>query len=199
MKSSEYTTIIAGSGIAGLYTALRLSESNQGRQKILLVTKSNLSESNSRYAQGGIVGVMHENASDSVSLHVKDTLKAGAGLSDTAVVQFISENSEKVINDLLSHGVDFDRDEDDNLRFTMEGAHSARRILHAGGDATGLCIEKQGIKLFKNVLHRQGHITVTASKIEIILPVWNQITLDSATDTLIQKFVLVSPDNYTFH
>ncbi|MCR5261343.1 MAG: L-aspartate oxidase [Candidatus Gastranaerophilales bacterium] len=142
MKSSEYSTIIAGSGIAGLYTALRLSEGNQGKQKILLVTKSNLSESNSRYAQGGIVGVMRENASDSVSLHVKDTLKAGAGLSDTSVVKFISENSEKVINDLLSHGVDFDRDEDDNLRFTMEGAHSARRILHAGGDATGLCIEK---------------------------------------------------------
>ena len=141
MKSSEFTTIIAGSGIAGLYTALRLSEVSD-KQKILLGTKSNLNESNSKYAQGGIVGVMHENASDSVTLHVQDTLKAGAGLSDTAVVKFISENSEKVINDLLLHGVDFDRDEEDNLRYTMEGAHSARRILHAGGDATGLFIEK---------------------------------------------------------
>ena len=141
MNSSEYTAIVAGSGIAGLYTALRLSESSE-QHKILLITKSNIRESNSRYAQGGIVGVMHENKLDSVTLHVKDTLKAGAGLSDLSSVQFISENSEKVIKDLLMHGVDFDRDEENNLKFTMEGAHSVRRILHSGGDATGLCIEK---------------------------------------------------------
>lgn len=142
MKSSEYTEIVVGSGISGLYTALRLSESNSAKQNILLITKSNIRESNSKYAQGGIVGVMHENKIDSVTLHVQDTLKAGAGLSDTGVVKFISENSEKVINDLLEHGVDFDRDEENNLKFTMEGAHSVRRILHSGGDATGFCIEK---------------------------------------------------------
>lgn len=143
MKSSEYTEIIAGSGISGLYTALRLAEnSNSSKKNVLLITKSNIRESNSRYAQGGIVGVMNENKLDSVTLHVQDTLKAGAGLSDTGVVKFISENSEKVIKDLLEHGVEFDRDEDDNLKFTMEGAHSVRRILHSGGDATGLCIEQ---------------------------------------------------------
>lgn len=142
MKSSEYSTIVTGSGIAGLYTAIRLSENVSSNEKILLITKSNIKESNSKYAQGGIVGVMHENKADSVTLHVQDTLKAGAGLSDPKVVKFISENSEKVINDLLFHGVDFDRDEQNNLNFTMEGAHSVRRILHSGGDATGLCIEK---------------------------------------------------------
>ena len=124
MKSSEYTEIVVGSGIAGLYTALRLSENDAAKQNILLVTKSNIRESNSKYAQGGIVGVMHDNKLDSVSLHVKDTLKSGAGLSDTAVVKYISENSEKVIKDLLEQGVDFDRDKDDNLIFTMEGANS---------------------------------------------------------------------------
>ena len=91
MKSSEYTEIVVGSGIAGLYTALRLSENDAAKQNILLVTKSNIRESNSKYAQGGIVGVMHDNKLDSVSLHVKDTLKSGAGLSDTAVVKYISE------------------------------------------------------------------------------------------------------------
>ncbi len=142
MKSSEYTAIVVGSGIAGLYTALRLSENHAAKQNILLITKSNIRESNSRYAQGGIVGIMHENKLDSVTLHVKDTLKSGAGLSDTAVVKFISENSEKVINDLLEQGVDFDRDKENHLKFTMEGAHSVRRILHSGGDATGFYIEK---------------------------------------------------------
>lgn len=141
MKTSEYAAIVVGSGIAGLYTALRLSEINSVKN-ILLVTKSNIKESNSKYAQGGIVGVMHDNKLDSVKLHVEDTLKAGAGLSEADVVKFISENSEKVIKDLLKHGVDFDRDEENNLKFTMEGAHSVRRILHSGGDATGFCIEK---------------------------------------------------------
>lgn len=142
MKSSEYSMIIAGSGIAGLYTAIKLSENLSENEKILLITKSNLKESNSKYAQGGIVGVMHENKVDSVKLHVQDTLKAGAGLSDVGVVKFISENSEKVIKDLLKEGVDFDRDKENNLNFTMEGAHSVRRILHSGGDATGFHIEK---------------------------------------------------------
>lgn len=142
MKSSKYTAIVAGSGVAGLFAALKLSEQKNPEQKILLITKSDIKNSNSRYAQGGIVSVMKENPTDSISLHVKDTLKSGAGLSDTDVVEFISKNSEQVIKELLAHGVNFDRDEENNLRFTMEGAHSVRRILHAGGDATGLFMEQ---------------------------------------------------------
>lgn len=142
MKSSKYTAIVAGSGVAGLFAALKLSEQNNPEQKILLITKSDIKNSNSRYAQGGIVSVMKENPTDSISLHVKDTLKSGAGLSDIDVVEFISKNSEQVTKELLAHGVNFDRDEENNLRFTMEGAHSVRRILHAGGDATGLFMEQ---------------------------------------------------------
>ncbi len=141
MKRSEQTAIVVGSGISGLYTALRLSKNNKFKN-ILLITKTNILECNSRYAQGGIVGVMKENEADSVTLHIKDTLKAGAGLSDKEAVKIISENSEKVINNLLEYGVEFDRDEENKFKFTMEGAHSVRRILHSGGDATGLCIEK---------------------------------------------------------
>jgi L-aspartate oxidase len=138
MDLSEYRAIVVGSGLAGLYTALKLSEENS---KILLITKSELTEANSRYAQGGIVAVLSENTCDSVDLHIKDTLKSGDGLSDESVVRYISENSEAVIKDLFEYGVDFDRDREKKLRFTMEGAHSVRRILHSGGDATGYCLE----------------------------------------------------------
>lgn len=150
MKHSKYSVVIVGSGISGLYAAIKLSESMNLPDGILLLTKSQLSESNSRYAQGGIVGVLTENAPDSVSLHVADTIKAGCGLSDFNVVKFISENSQYAIKDLMSYGVEFDRDKQNGLTFTLEGAHSVRRILHVGGDATGYGIEKALVNKVKN-------------------------------------------------
>lgn len=142
MRLSRQSTIIIGSGIAGLYAAIKLSQNiNIKNNKILLVTKSNLRESNSRYAQGGIVGVLPENTHDSIELHVQDTLNAGAGLSDPEITEFISRNSAEVIADLITCGVEFDKDGDKDLALTLEGAHSVRRILHSGGDATGRSIE----------------------------------------------------------
>lgn len=137
MKYSEYSAVVVGSGAAGLYAALKISQQVNVPDGILLITKSELGESNSRYAQGGIVGVIHQNPEDSVNSHVNDTLNAGAGLSDEETVEFISKTSDLVINDLISMGVDFDKDEKGNLTFTLEAAHSIRRILHLGGDATG--------------------------------------------------------------
>lgn len=137
MKHSEYSVVIVGSGAAGLYAALKLARQISLPDGILLLTKSTLGESNSRYAQGGIVGVVHQNPSDSVESHVADTLKAGAGLSDEKVTRYISEISDNVINDLIDCGVNFDKDSKGDLNFTLEAAHSFRRILHVGGDATG--------------------------------------------------------------
>ena len=137
MKYSEYSVVIVGSGAAGLYSALKISQQINLPDGILLVTKSNLGESNSRYAQGGIVGVLHQNREDNVNLHVEDTLRAGAGLSDRKTVEYISQASDQVINDLMECGVKFDKEADGNLTFTLESAHSVRRILHSGGDATG--------------------------------------------------------------
>lgn len=137
MKYSEYSVVIVGSGAAGLYSALKISQQINLPDGILLVTKSNLGESNSRYAQGGIVGVLHQNREDNVNLHVEDTLRAGAGLSDRKTVEYISQASDQVINDLMECGVKFDKEADGNLTFTLEAAHSVRRILHSGGDATG--------------------------------------------------------------
>ena len=142
MKHSKYSIIIVGSGIAGLYAGLKLSQQTSLPDGILIITKSKLGESNSRYAQGGIVGVMKDNINDSVESHICDTLKAGAGLSEYDTVKFISENSNDVIEDLINIGVDFDKDENNKITYTLEAAHSINRVLHSGGDATGKMIEK---------------------------------------------------------
>lgn len=142
MKHSKYSAVIIGTGIAGLYAALKITQSAKLPDGLLLITKSKLGESNSRYAQGGIVAVLDENKKDSTSLHISDTLKAGAGLSDFNVTKFISENSDRVIKDLLNLGVEFDKNGDNNFYLTLEAAHSVNRILHSGGDATGKGIEK---------------------------------------------------------
>lgn len=154
MKYSRYSTIIVGSGIAGLYAALKIEQQTKLPDGILLLTKSKLGESNSRYAQGGMVAVMKENKKDSTEAHITDTIKAGAGLSEFNTVKFISENSDKVVKDLLKFGVEFDRDENGGLCFTKEAAHSVRRILHSGGDATGKMIEQalcERVKENKNI------------------------------------------------
>lgn len=142
MKHSKYSAVIIGGGIAGLYAALKITNQSQLSDGLLLITKSKLGESNSRYAQGGIVAVLEENKKDSPSLHISDTLKAGAGLSDFNVTKFISETSDNVIKDLLTYGVEFDKNDDDDFYLTLEAAHSVNRILHSGGDATGKGIEK---------------------------------------------------------
>ena len=89
MKHSEYSAVVIGSGAAGLYVALKLASQINLPDGVLLITKSRLGESNSKYAQGGIVGVLHRNIGDDVELHVADTLKAGAGLSDEKVTKYI--------------------------------------------------------------------------------------------------------------
>ncbi len=137
MKYSEYSVVVIGSGAAGLYAALKISQQIKLPEGLLLITKAELGESNSRYAQGGIVGVIHQNPDDKVSLHVEDTLKAGAGLSEEKTTEYISAASDEVLNDLINNGVPFDRDTQGNLTFTLEAAHSMKRILHSGGDATG--------------------------------------------------------------
>ncbi len=146
MKQTKYSAVIVGSGIAGLYAAIKLRKEASLPDGILIVTKSQLIESNSKYAQGGMVCVMPENKLDSCTLHIEDTVKAGAGLTDRNTAEFISKKSAQVVKELQNLGVDFDRDENNKLKFTKEAAHSVNRILHAGGDATGFCIENALVK-----------------------------------------------------
>lgn len=149
MKHSRYSVVIIGSGIAGLYAALKISDMLKLPEGILLITKSTLENCNSYYAQGGIVGVLKENTDDDVEKHVSDTLKAGAGLSEEDIVRFISEKSDEIIKDLDKCGVEFDKNERGEYMLTLEAAHSVKRILHSGGDATGKGIE---VALLKKVL-----------------------------------------------
>ncbi len=161
MKHTQYSAVIVGSGIAGLYAAIKLHKEVNLPNGLLIVTKSQLIESNSKYAQGGMVCVMAENELDSCTLHIEDTIKAGAGLTDAKVAKFISEKSEQVALELQEFGVKFDRDENNKLKFTKEAAHSVNRILHAGGDATGYYIEnslvqylmaQKGVKIYEQTL-----------------------------------------------
>ena len=132
-----YDYIIIGSGIAGLSVAL--SAAQDGRST-LLVTKSRLEESNTRYAQGGIAAAVAQD--DTTASHSQDTLNAGAGLCDVEAVTQLTGDAPARIQALINLGVNFDREPDGELELGREGAHSANRILHAGGDATGSHIEK---------------------------------------------------------
>lgn len=129
--------VVVGSGIAGLTVALHAVESGC---RVTLVTKDVLEHANTRYAQGGIAGVMF--ADDRTENHIRDTLIAGAGLSDPEAVRVLVDEGPARIRELIALGVAFDRDGHGEFVKGLEAAHSYPRILHSGGDATGTAIEK---------------------------------------------------------
>ncbi|WP_194395746.1 L-aspartate oxidase [Microbacterium atlanticum] len=129
--------VVVGSGIAGLLTALHAVE---GGCRVTLVTKDVLEHANTRYAQGGIAGVMFDD--DRAEDHARDTLAAGAGLGDPDAVRVLVDEGPARIRELIALGVAFDRDPSGGFVKGLEAAHSYPRILHAGGDATGTAIEK---------------------------------------------------------
>ncbi len=130
-----YDVIVIGAGLAGLAFALRLPP----HLRVALLTKSALGESNTRYAQGGLAAAV--GADDSPELHLADTLAAGAGLCDEPAVRALVEGAPAAVRWLIELGTAFDR-EGSGYALGREGAHSRRRVLHAGGDATGAEIER---------------------------------------------------------
>lgn len=122
--------IVIGSGIAGLFTALKMSE----HRKVLMITKKSLLDSNTQFAQGGIAAVISDE--DSPEYHLQDTLFAGAGLCSHKAVDVLVHEGPEGVQDLIHMGTQFDL-ENGEFALTKEGAHSQRRILHAQGDATG--------------------------------------------------------------
>ncbi len=130
------TAIIVGSGIAGLTCALHAARRGV---RVTLVTKDAADRGSTRLAQGGIAGVVLPG--DRIEDHVRDTLTAGAGLCDEAAVRTLVGEGPERIRELAAWGVAFDRDATGRVRGGLEAAHSFPRILHAGGDATGLRIE----------------------------------------------------------
>ena len=134
--------IVVGSGIAGLIAALRLSR----RFRVILVTKGEVAESNTRWAQGGIAAAVFPD--DSVAEHVADTMSAGAGLCIPEAVEILCSEGPARIADLIRLGVPFD-ERDGGLARGLEAAHSRARVLHAQGDATGLSIETTLVKALR--------------------------------------------------
>lgn len=127
--------LIIGSGIAGLSFALKVAE----KGKVLILTKSDEDESNTKYAQGGIAAVMH--APDSYEKHIQDTLIAGDGLCDESVVRMVVTESTERILELVKWGASFDRTQKGEFDLGKEGGHSENRILHFK-DKTGYEIER---------------------------------------------------------
>jgi L-aspartate oxidase len=129
-----YDYLVIGSGIAGLYAALLARRHGT----VCIVTKAKIDEANTRYAQGGIAAAV--GPEDSPELHLADTVAAGAGLVDEEAARVLVEEGPDRVADLVRFGVPFDT-VDGEIALTREAAHRIPRILHAGGDATGLHIE----------------------------------------------------------
>lgn len=129
--NSSYDFIVVGAGVAGLRAAVELGRHGT----VLCLAKRELTESNTQYAQGGVAVAL--GTDDSPEIHLRDTIAAGAGLVDErAAYTMVTEGPIRVM-ELIDWGVRFDRDQQGQLAFTLEGAHSRNRVLHADGDSTG--------------------------------------------------------------
>jgi L-aspartate oxidase len=149
--------LIIGSGIAGLYAALKISD----KFSVVIVTKKNKAESNTNYAQGGIASVMSQH--DSFESHIKDTLTAGAGLCKKDPVEIMVKEGPDRIEDLIDIGTRFTM-KNGKLDLVREGGHSANRIVHAA-DLTGREVERALL----NAVSEKGNITLLENHLAIDL------------------------------
>jgi L-aspartate oxidase len=131
--------LVLGSGVAGLSAAVRAADEHALRVGVL--TKSELSQAATRWAQGGVAAVLSVDP-DSTDLHLADTLSAGADLCDVDAVRTLVDEGPGRVSELIAMGAMFDRDHHGELQLAREGGHSLPRIVHAGGAATGAEIER---------------------------------------------------------
>lgn len=151
----RYDYIIIGAGIAGLNAALKIPED----QKTLIISKKVPWECNTFYAQGGISTAVSD---ADVASYIEDTLIAGAGACDEAQVSILVNESRSAVADLIEKGFQFDTNSKGELLYTKEAAHSAQRIIHAGGDATGRY-------LHHFLLSQNRHPMLTAVVIDLLI------------------------------
>ncbi|WP_407933968.1 L-aspartate oxidase [Aquibacillus rhizosphaerae] len=147
--------IIIGSGLAALTVAERLCQ----HCHVIILTKSNKDHSNSIKAQGGIAASVSQ--TDHWKIHYQDTMMAGCFYNNQMAVNVLVEKGPLYINKLMEQGLEFDRDRNGDLLLGKEGAHQKRRILHAGGDATG--------KVVMNFMKKQIDGKVTIIEHEVVL------------------------------
>lgn len=147
----ETDFLVIGSGIAGLTYALKVAHACPGKQ-VTIITKTQSDETNTKYAQGGIAGVM-DRSHDSFEKHISDTLIAGDGLCNNKVVEIVVKEGVQRINEIISWGANFDKEADGDFKLGKEGGHSENRILHHK-DITGREMERtllEAIKLAPNI------------------------------------------------
>jgi L-aspartate oxidase len=151
-------TLVIGAGVAGLRAAVAASAHGE----VILLAKGDLRNSNTAWAQGGIAGVLgNSDASDAdtIDSHIDDTLTAGAGVCDPQIVKLVAQRAPGLIEELFGWGMQVDRDSRGRPVLGREGGHSAARIIHSGGDATGAELQRtllakarsiSNIRLFEN-------------------------------------------------
>ena len=150
--------LVIGSGLAGLSIALKAAAFG----KVTIVTKAGINDSNTIYAQGGIAAVITEK--DDFENHIWDTLVAGAGICDENVVQKVVINAPRLIDELISWGANFDKNNSGEFDLAKEGGHSDHRILHHK-DNTGFEIQRA---LYENI-QKNSNITVIENHFAIDL------------------------------
>ena len=133
--------LVIGSGVAGLRAAMAAAQHSD----VIVLAKSKLDQSNTAWAQGGIAAVVDE--TDTFADHIRNTLDAGAGLCDEPVVRKVVEAGPRLVRELIELGMPFDRDLAGHLHLGREGGHTAHRILHADGDATGWALAQTLLKV----------------------------------------------------
>lgn len=131
-KSYEYDVVILGAGLAGIYTALNIDKN----LKIAILVKDKIERGSSNLAQGGIAAEVEFDEAK-IEEHYEDTLKAGSYINDKEATKILVNEAGFNIKNLINLGVNFDHNAEGELVKTLEGGHRSRRILHAGGDATG--------------------------------------------------------------
>lgn len=146
---NDYDFLVVGSGIAGLSFAIKAAQHG----KVLIVTKSNEDESNTKYAQGGVAAVVDK--ADSFTDHINDTLNAGAGLCDKEIVELVVKEGPLRVQEIIDYGTHFDKKEDGFYDLAKEGGHSANRVLHYK-DITGFEIERALLEK----IHQTPNITI---------------------------------------
>jgi L-aspartate oxidase len=137
LATYRFDVVVVGSGVAGASAALAAAEAGGS---VALIAKDQLSETNTLYSQGGVAAVLA--AEDSFEAHIADTLKVGCGLCDVDAVERVVRGGPDAIRHLIDIGARFDRAPDGELDLSREGGHSHHRIVHAGGAATGLEIQR---------------------------------------------------------
>ena len=153
--------LVVGSGVAGVRAAIELSQAGS----VLVLAKSDLCESATAYAQGGIAVALSDE--DEIGLHEQDTINAGDGLCHAEAVALLVEEGPKYITQLIEWGTEFDRS-GTKLSFTREAAHSRSRILHAHGDSTGREISRALLARAHTIphLHLRAHAFTTELIVE---------------------------------